>query len=101
MQLQMQDILTTSDRRKDEFLATLAHELRNPLAPMRNAAYILRDEVLSCEKQQWARAVMERQVAHMTRLMDVARIRRGAIDLRRGDSGSHRCGPGSIVASLL
>lgn len=83
----MQEALAASDRRKNEFLATLAHELRNPLAPMRNAAYVLRDEAIPSRKQQWARDVIDRQVTQMARLvddlMDVARITRGALELRR------------------
>ena len=81
------DALRTADRRKDEFLATLAHELRNPLAPIRNSLHILRhagsnDPMLSsvCE-------MMERQVSHMVRLVDdlmeVSRITRGKIELHK------------------
>jgi PAS domain S-box-containing protein len=77
--------LREADRRKDEFLAMLAHELRNPLAPIRNAIHVLR---LSQDptQQQRQREVIERQVAHMTRLiedlLDVSRITRGRIELR-------------------
>jgi PAS domain S-box-containing protein len=84
---QAQDALREADRRKDEFLATLAHELRNPLAPIRNAVQILnradRDEAMG----RAARDMMERQVAHMVRLiddlLDVSRITRGRLTLRR------------------
>ncbi len=79
--------LSEADRRKDEFLATLAHELRNPLAPIRNALRIMRlagDDRLAVEE---SRALMERQVAHMVRLiddlMDVSRITRNKMELRR------------------
>ena len=78
--------LREADRRKDEFLAILAHELRNPLAPLRNSLHILRltsdpsiDEHLA--------EIMERQINHMVRLVDdlmeVSRITRGQIELRR------------------
>jgi signal transduction histidine kinase/ActR/RegA family two-component response regulator len=86
-QRQMQDALTESDRRKDEFLATLAHELRNPLAPVRNAIHILRARMPPTPELQWARDVIDRQVTQMTRLiddlMDVSRITRGTFELRR------------------
>lgn len=78
--------LSLAHRRKDEFLATLAHELRNPLAPITNAIEImrLRDPVDS--DARWARDVVDRQVRQMTRLvddlLDVARITRGKINLR-------------------
>ena len=87
MQQQMRDALTESDRRKDEFLATLAHELRNPLAPVRNAIHILRARMPPTPQLQWARDVIDRQVTQMTRLiddlMDVSRITRGTFELRR------------------
>ncbi len=71
---------------KDEFLATLAHELRNPLAPLRNVAAILRLEPLS-ETARQATGVMERQISQLVRLiddlMDVSRITRGQLTLRR------------------
>jgi len=86
-QRQMREALAESDRRKDEFLATLAHELRNPLAPVRNASHILRARMPPSPELQWARDVIERQVTQLTRLvddlMDVARITRGTIELRR------------------
>ncbi len=71
---------------KDEFLATLAHELRNPLAPLRNVAAILRLEPLS-ETARQATGVMERQISQLVRLiddlMDVSHITRGQLTLRR------------------
>jgi PAS domain S-box-containing protein len=71
---------------KDEFLATLAHELRNPLAPLRNVTEILRLEPLSDTARQ-ATGVMERQIAQLVRLiddlMDVSRITRGHLTLQR------------------
>ena len=80
--------LQEQDRRKDEFLATLAHELRNPLAPIRNALTILKHAQDKPEVLGRAREMMERQVAHMVRLiddlLDVSRISRGKLELRRG-----------------
>jgi CheY-like chemotaxis protein len=74
--------LQEADHRKDEFLATLAHELRNPLAPIRNAIQIIRQ---SDERQ--ARDMMERQVSQMVRLvddlLDISRISRGKLQLRK------------------
>lgn len=64
------DALRRADRRKDEFLASLAHELRNPLAPIRSAMEVLRPASLSDIDTEHARAVVVRQVEHMTRLID-------------------------------
>jgi PAS domain S-box-containing protein len=79
--------LREADRRKDEFLAMLAHELRNPLAPIRNAAAVLRLRAPSEQHLAQARDVIERQAAHMARLvddlLDVSRITRGKILLRK------------------
>jgi PAS domain S-box-containing protein len=79
--------LRDADRRKDEFLAMLAHELRNPLAPIRNAAHIFRAKGAAVPELQWAADVIDRQVHQMTRLvddlLDVSRITRGKIELRR------------------
>ena len=79
--------LGQADRRKDEFLATLAHELRNPLAPVRNSLEILKMRGLDAATVERTRAVMERQVHHLVRLvddlLDVSRVMRGKIDLRR------------------
>jgi signal transduction histidine kinase len=79
--------LREGDRRKDEFLATLAHELRNPLAPLRNAVHVLRLKGLPPPKMQWACEMIDRQVHAMSRLiddlMDVSRINQGKIALRR------------------
>ena len=77
--------LREADRRKDEFIATLAHELRNPLAPVRNAVYILQHDGAGAYAQK-ARDIIARQVKIMARLvddlMDVSRINRGHIELR-------------------
>jgi len=79
--------LSAADRRKDEFLATLAHELRNPLAPVRNVVQILRQQPLSDERFDWSLDVLERQVRHLSRLvddlLDVSRIAQGKIELRK------------------
>jgi PAS domain S-box-containing protein len=79
--------LHEADRRKDEFLAMLAHELRNPLAPIRHAAHTLGLLGVSDERVQWVAGVIERQVGLMTRLvddlLDVSRITSGKITLQR------------------
>lgn len=79
--------LREADRRKDEFLAILAHELRNPLAPIRNAAEVLRHVASSDSRVSVARDVIERQVDQMVRLiddlLDVSRITADKLDLRR------------------
>jgi signal transduction histidine kinase len=79
--------LRDADRRKDEFLATLAHELRNPLAPIRNAIEILRLRSGGDADVRWAQDVIDRQVQRMARLvdelMDLSRITRGQLILRR------------------
>jgi PAS domain S-box-containing protein len=81
-----EEVLREADRRKDEFLATLAHELRNPLAPIRNAARVLLTQDLPQSRQQWAAEMIGRQVKHMARLlddlMDVSRIARNRLELR-------------------
>ncbi len=79
--------LRDNDRRKDEFLATLAHELRNPLAPIRNSLQILRMPRIDADVAEETREVLERQVQHLVRLvddlLDVSRVMRGKIELRR------------------
>ena len=78
--------LRDADRRKDEFLATLAHELRNPLAPVRNAVEVLRLNGFENPRSQWASELIDRQAEAMSRLiddlMDVSRINQGKIQLR-------------------
>ncbi len=80
------ELLREQDKRKDEFLATLAHELRNPLAPVRNGLQILK-VAGNGEQASKIREMMERQLGHMVRLiddlMDVSRITRGRVELRR------------------
>jgi signal transduction histidine kinase/CheY-like chemotaxis protein len=77
-----------ADRRKDEFLAMLAHEQRNPLAPVRSAAHILAQDAGLGPQARWATEVLGRQVGQLTRLvddlLDVSRIARGKINLRVG-----------------
>jgi len=78
--------LRDADRKKDEFLATLAHELRNPLAPMRNALQILKAKGPPHPELEWARGVLDRQAQLMARLLedllDVSRISRNRLELR-------------------
>jgi len=78
--------LRAADRQKDAFLATLAHELRNPVAPIRHAAKLLENDGLGGEQLQWARSVIARQAEHMSRLLDdlldSARITRGELSLQ-------------------
>ena len=75
-----------ADRRKDEFLATLSHELRNPLAPIQNSISLLEAAGLSDPTVERVRGILQRQVGHMVRLVDdllaVSRITRGKIELR-------------------
>ncbi len=82
-----EEALRAADRRKNEFLAMLGHELRNPLGPIRNAVQILNLLGSTEPEARAARAMIERQVAHMARLiddlLDVSRIVRGKIQLRR------------------
>ncbi len=72
-----------ADRRKNEFLAMLAHELRNPLAPIRNAVHIMQGSDVAAPTMQWARDVISRQADHMARLiddlLDVSRIVQGKV----------------------
>jgi PAS domain S-box-containing protein len=76
-----EEALRHADRRKDEFLATLAHELRNPLAPMRNAVEFLRVKGSSAPELRWAHDVIDRQVALMARLLeDLLDVSRVALD---------------------
>lgn len=79
--------LRDASRRKDEFLATLAHELRNPLAPLRNMLEVIKRTDGNSERVQQANAMMDRQLLHMVRLiddlLDVSRVSRGKLELRR------------------
>jgi signal transduction histidine kinase/CheY-like chemotaxis protein len=82
-----EEALRQGDRAKDDFIATLAHELRNPLAPIVNAVGILRRAELPDPRLAWCRGVIERQVTQMTHLLedllDVSRVTRNKIELRR------------------
>ena len=79
--------LKEADRHKDEFLAMLAHELRNPLAPIYNAVQLMRRKQLDDPQLAWSRDIIERQTAHLSRLvddlLDVSRITRGKINLNK------------------
>ena len=82
-----EEALREADRRKDEFLAMLAHELRNPLAPIRNSVQVLKLLGLPDARLELARDMIDRQVTHLARLvddlLDVSRITRGKILLRK------------------
>jgi PAS domain S-box-containing protein len=84
---QLESSLVNADRRKDEFLATLAHELRNPLAPIRNAVHLLKLGHTHEDTVRHARDLIERQLQHLMRLVDdlleVSRITLGQVNLRR------------------
>lgn len=84
-----EDALRDADRRKDEFIATLAHELRNPLAPLRHCLHILQMDATDSVDMPRLHAMMDRQVRHLVRLVDdlleVSRISRGKIELRTGN----------------
>jgi len=75
-----------ADRRKDEFLATLAHELRNPLAPIRQATFISKALGATDAQKRWSNDVVERQIQHMSLLLDdlldISRVTRGTLVLR-------------------
>lgn len=83
---QAEEALRESDRRKDDFLALLAHELRNPLAPIRNGLQVMRLAGEDSKSIAEARAMMDRQLSHMVRLiddlLDVSRITRNKMELR-------------------
>ena len=82
-----QEALKEADRRKDEFLATLAHELRNPLAPIRTAAHLLLSPKLTPQQLHWAQTLIQRQTGHMALLLDdlldISRITQGKLFLKK------------------
>jgi PAS domain S-box-containing protein len=86
-QKRAEEALRQMDQRKDIFLATLAHELRNPLAPIRQAAMISNAASATTEQMRWSHEVISRQVHHMSLLLDdlldISRITRGNLELRR------------------
>jgi PAS domain S-box-containing protein len=98
-----EEALREADRRKDEFLAMLSHELRNPLAPIRNATQLLVGDGLTPASLEWSRGVIERQVAHLTRLvddlLDVSRISSGKIQLQIGEIDLAGIVSGAVEAS--
>jgi len=81
------EALQEADRRKDQFIALLAHELRNPLAPLRNGLQVMRQAVSDANAVAQARSMMERQLGHMVRLiddlLDISRIGQNKMELRR------------------
>jgi len=96
-----EDALREEDRRKDVFLALLAHELRNPLAPIRTGAEVMKHYQATLPAQvQWVQTVIERQCRHLASLLDdlldVSRIRTGKIKLQR-----RVCGLGDVLASAI
>jgi PAS domain S-box-containing protein len=84
---QIEQMQREAERNKDDFIAILAHELRNPLAPIRNALHVLRQTANGDATAAWCHQVLERQVSQMTRLLDdlldVSRLSRGQLKLRR------------------
>jgi PAS domain S-box-containing protein len=95
-----QEALRLADRRKDEFLALLAHELRNPLAPIRYALAANKKPGRTPEQCRQAEEIIERQVTHMSRLLDdlldISRITRGALELKKT-----RCELTSIIGAAI
>ncbi|GEP45081.1 PAS domain S-box protein [Brevifollis gellanilyticus] len=94
------DQLAQADRSKDEFLAMLAHELRNPLAPLRNATELLKDNLLGEDDRTHAQSIIGRQIENMSRmlddLLDVSRITEGKIEMRKKPVAL-----GSIITAAL
>ena len=92
--------LRAANRRKDEFLATLAHELRNPLAPIRTGAFLLAQRPARDPESRQVVDMIARQAAHMARLvddlLDVARIEQGRLELRK-----ERVDPGLVAAHAV
>ncbi|MDQ3034512.1 MAG: PAS domain S-box protein [Myxococcota bacterium] len=99
-QREAEQAVREASRRKDEFLQMLAHELRNPLAPLRIAVSLLANVGATDPMLERARAVIDRQVTHLTRLvddlLDVSRVARGHIELRR-----ERCDLGALVRQTI
>jgi PAS domain S-box-containing protein len=97
------EALEEADLRRNEFLAMLSHELRNPLAPIKNALAVMRLSGVSEPSLDWARTVVERQVSHLTRLvddlLDVSRIAVGKITLQRKPLEIAQVVAGAVEAS--
>ncbi len=95
--------LSEVDRRKNEFLATLAHELRNPLAPVRTAVEILRRKGPADAELQWTQDIIDRQLDTLTRLiddlMDVSRINQGKVELQREQVELQKIVQGAVETS--
>jgi signal transduction histidine kinase/CheY-like chemotaxis protein len=93
-----------ADQKKDEFLATLAHELRNPLAPLSNALQIMEMTGSQDQRIRDMRAIMQRQVTHMNRLvddlLDVSRITRGRIELKKENISLRQVVESAVETSL-
>ncbi len=87
------EALEHGERKMNEFLAMLGHELRNPLAPIRNALDLMRIDSTGDSKHEWARSVIDRQLTQLTRLvddlLDVGRITSGKIALHRSQFTIH------------
>jgi len=92
--------LRTADQRKDEFIAMLAHELRNPLAPITNIVQMMRTQQLDAKTRDWAHEVLDRQLRNVGRmvndLLDVSRISHGKVQLHR-----ERVALGEIVSRSI
>ena len=104
-QYQVRELLAVREaalRRRDEFLAMLAHELRNPLAPIRNAVHILGTMKLGDEKFDRCRAMIEKQASHITRLvddlLDVSRLELGKVELRLQPVNLDECVAAAVEA---
>jgi PAS domain S-box-containing protein len=101
--VEAEQALRQADRRKDEFLATLAHELRNPLAPLRNGLQIVRQQTREGGRLLETVGMMDRQLTHLVRLvddlLDVGRISSGKIELQREPLSLDRVLSGSIEAT--
>src|SRR5690606_563796 len=98
------EALVKAERQTNEFLAMLAHELRNPLAPISNALHLLSRRPPADDTERWIRDVLQRQAAQMTRLvddlLDVSRITRSAISLSRAPHDVRRVARAALDASL-
>jgi PAS domain S-box-containing protein len=101
--LRLLDELKEADRRKDDFLAILAHELRNPLAPIRSAVKVLHLKGSAAPEARWSREVIDRQMEHLTRLvddlLDVSRITRNKLELRKSRIGLSDVITGAVESS--